>query len=132
MHKVPLDLMISDYLSPQVLQDWLSVILVEVLGFHPNDGDAVYLRILENLILCNVQGGVLRLVTGNNCCLFEGIRCFFLILIPWWSMPVPTLPGTQSRRLAPIPMRARRSYMHEIIASCNRLYLARRRQLISQ
>lgn len=129
VHKVSLDTMIFDYSRcADSFLNWPGRKPIGVLGFHPNDGDIVYLRFCRSLLLCDMRRGKLKLVTNNNLCFVRGIRCFFQLVIPWWSTPVPTLPETQSRRLAPIPTRPGRwSFVRELITFRNRHYLTRRK-----
>lgn len=104
VHKVYLDNMISRR-TPRFELD-LYWPRLEVLGFHPNDGDMVYLRARGDLLLCNLRTGYLRLVAGhNNWWRFADVKCFFLISIPRWCTPVPAFSRRKPKRLPPLRMR---------------------------
>ncbi|KAK9923152.1 hypothetical protein M0R45_031584 [Rubus argutus] len=60
----------------------------QVLAFHPNNEDIVYLSYCDTITTCNLRGGMLETATKSQICGGRtGVRYPFSL--PWWPTPVP-------------------------------------------
>ena len=72
---------------------------VQFLAFHPKDGEIVFLRFSNYIVLCNMRTMVLKIIDrgkgldGNDChSIFVRANSVFLLGQPSWPTPIPPLP----------------------------------------
>ncbi|XP_065620251.1 F-box protein At5g07610-like [Quercus suber] len=63
---------------------------VKFIAFHPNDGDIVFLQLLENCIVsCNIRTGAICFLPAM---VSMDVKSVFLLVQPSWPTPIHPLP----------------------------------------